>query len=322
MFVDELKIKIFAGKGGDGVVRWRHEKSKEFSGPSGGNGGRGGDVYVEAVRDIGLLSKYKNKKEFMAENGEDGMKNSKSGRDGNDLVINFPVGSVIKNLETGKEFFLEKPEQKFLILKGGRGGLGNEHFKSSKNTRPEESTPGVSGEEAEFSIELELIVDAGIIGLPNAGKSSLLNSLTKSRAKVGDFPFTTIEPNLGDFQGLILADIPGLIEGASEGKGLGDKFLRHIKRTKALIHCISAENENIEESYKIVRKELENYDQEMISKKEIVVITKSDLLDGTKKEEILKQVSDSLGRDVFSVTVLDDASIKDLGLKIISILEK
>lgn len=322
MFVDELKIKISAGSGGDGVVRWRHEKSKEFSGPSGGNGGRGGDVYVEAVKDIGLLSKYKNKKEFRAENGEGGMRNSMSGGDGKDLVINFPVGSVIKNLETGKKLFLEKPGQRFLILKGGRGGLGNEHFKSSRNVRPTESTSGVSGEEADFLIELELIVDAGIVGLPNAGKSSLLNSLTKSRAKVGDFPFTTIEPNLGDFRGLILADIPGLIEGASEGKGLGDKFLRHIKRTKALIHCISAENENIEESYKVVRRELENYNKELISKKEIVVITKSDLLEEAKKEEITGKVSKILGKEVLSVSVLDDSSVKELGFKITSILEK
>ncbi len=322
MFVDELKIKIYAGKGGDGVVRWRHEKSKEFSGPSGGNGGRGGDVYIEAVRDIGLLSKYKNKKEFRAENGEDGMKNSKSGGDGKDLVIALPVGSVVKNLETGKEFFLEKPNQKFLILKGGRGGLGNEHFKSSKNTSPKEFTVGVSGESGEFFIELELIVDAGIIGLPNAGKSSLLNALTKARAKVGDFPFTTIEPNLGSFFGFILADIPGLIEGASEGKGLGDKFLRHIKRTKALIHCVSAENEDMENSYKIVRKELESYDKEMLLKKEILVITKSDLISKEKISDLKKAFKNDLGKEPFFVSVLDDVSVKELGESTSGLLEK
>ena len=220
MFIDELTLFLKAGRGGDGVVRWRHEKGKEYSGPSGGNGGKGGDVYALAVRDIGILSAYRNVKLIEAGVGADGAKDLKQGKSGKDVEVKLPVGSRLTNLSTGHSLELLKDGERVLILQGGRGGLGNEHFKSSINVRPKESTPGVPGEEAEFKIELLLVADVGIIGLPNAGKSSLLNTLTKAHSKVGDFPFTTLEPALGSFYGYILADIPGLIEGASEGRGL------------------------------------------------------------------------------------------------------
>ena len=236
MFVDELTIHIRAGKGGDGVVRWLHEKDKEFGGPSGGDGGRGGNVFAVSARNLNLLARYRHKKEFYAENAENGKNNSLHGANGRDLKILFPVGSIITNKQTGEKIYLNKEDEKKILLKGGNGGYGNEHFKSSTNRRPKEFTKGKLGEEEDFYIEVELIADIGLIGLPNAGKTSILNELTNTRGKVGDYPFTTLEPNLGEYFGHIISDIPGLIEGAAEGKGLGHKFLRHIRRVKILAH--------------------------------------------------------------------------------------
>ena len=318
MFVDELTLHFKAGRGGDGVVRWRHEKGKDHGGPSGGNGGKGGDIYALAVRDIGILSAYRNVDEFVAGNGESGAKDLKQGGVGKDVEIKLPVGSRLTNLVTGYSLELLKDGEKVLLLHGGRGGLGNDHFKGSTNIRPKEWTPGVHGEEASFKIELLLVVDVGIIGLPNAGKSSLLNALTNAKSKVGDFPFTTLEPSLGDFYGLILADIPGLIEGAAQGKGLGHKFLRHIERTKALVHCISAEIEDPLEAYKVVRRELELYNKparpdgrsggDMVKKPEIILLTKTDMISEEEVETKLK-----LLKSPYSISILDDRSVKEFG---------
>ena len=312
MFIDELTLHFKAGRGGDGVVRWRHEKGKDYGGPSGGNGGKGGNVYALAVRDIGILSAYRNVGGFEARRGEDGSKDLKQGGDGKDVVVKLPIGARLTNITTGYSTELLNDGEKLLLLKGGRGGLGNEHFKSSINISPKESTEGVSGEEADFHIELLLVVDVGIIGLPNAGKSSLLNTLTSARSKVGDFPFTTLEPALGDFYGLIIADIPGLIEGAAKGKGLGHKFLRHTERTKALLHCISSEIEDPLEAYRVVRNELELYNKDMIKKPEVVVLTKTDMIskeEQNKRIEFLRSVS----ANVFPISILEDKLIQELG---------
>lgn len=309
-FVDELTIQAKAGKGGDGVVRWLHLKGKEYSGPSGGNGGDGGNVYIRGVRDASLLARYRGEKKFHAKDGADGGSDSMHGKRGEDLVIDLPVGSLVHNTETGEKYELLESDQQILILKGGRGGAGNEVFKSSVNQHPEESLPGARGEEAVIKIELRLIADAGLVGLPNAGKSSLLNALTSAQAKVGAYAFTTLEPNLGALYGLILADIPGLIEGASEGKGLGFKFLRHISRTRLLLHCVSLENEDPMAVYKTVREELSRFDDgSLAAKPEIIVLTKSD----TKTPEELERVAayfNELGKEVITVTILDDASVK------------
>ncbi|MDP3763160.1 MAG: GTPase ObgE [bacterium] len=312
MFIDEINLHLKAGRGGDGVVRWRHEKGKDHGGPSGGNGGKGGDVYALAVRDIGILSAYRNVKKLEARRGEDGAKDLKQGGVGRDIEIKLPMGSRLTNLTTGYSVELLKEGEKVLLLRGGRGGLGNEHFKGSTNIRPKESTLGVLGEEANFHIELLLVADVGIIGLPNAGKSSLLNALTKAHSKVGDFPFTTLEPALGDFYGLIIADIPGLIEGAAQGKGLGHKFLRHIERTKAFLHCISSEVEDPLGAYKVVRGELELYNEEMINKPEMVMLTKVDMISKEEKERRLKLLK-KITRNVFSISILDDESVKKFG---------
>ncbi len=320
-FVDEIEFYAEAGRGGDGVVRWLHEKGKEFSGAAGGNGGMGGKVFARGVRDIQLLAQYKSTKEFKAEDGESGMRDSKHGAMGEDKFIDLPIGSIITNKETGKQYTLEKEGQEILLLEGGRGGLGNKHFKASTNTTPMESTPGRDGEKANFYVELQLVADAGLVGLPNAGKSSLINVLTNSRSKIGAYAFTTLEPALGNMEGFIVADIPGLIEGASEGKGLGHKFLRHINRTKLILHCVSFENEDMEATHKVIRKELKAYSKELAAKPEIIILTKTDTV---SPDVVLKQLKKfkKHAEHVLVVTILDDAAVKHLKDELVKILRK
>lgn len=311
MFVDELHIYARAGKGGDGVVRFRHLKGKEKGGPSGGNGGRGGDVYMRAVRDLNKLYQYRNKKEFLAPDGEDGKKNSLEGSNGEGLVIDVPVGSVVTKEGSDERWELLEEGQEVVVLRGGKGGLGNEHFKSSTNQAPREATSGKPGEGAEFDIEVELIVDAGFIGFPNAGKSSLLNALTRAKRKVADYPFTTLEPGLGEMYGYVLADIPGLIAGAAEGKGLGHKFLRHVKRTKMLLHCISLENEDVVEVYDTIRNELDKFDETLKEKPEMIILTKTDLLSDDEVKAARESLS-TKGERVYTVSIYDDEAVKQL----------
>jgi len=319
--VDELTIAAAAGDGGAGVVRWLHLRGKEFSGPAGGNGGDGGDVYLRAVRDINLLARYRGEKRFEAEDGADGESYNRAGKRGEDLVVDVPVGSVVRNSSTGEVFELLEEGQKQMVLKGGRGGAGNAVFKSSINRTPTESTPGQPGEAATLHIELRLIADAGLIGLPNAGKTSLLNALTGAAGKVAPYAFTTLDPNLGAYYGYILADIPGLIEGAAGGKGLGFKFLRHIARTKLLVRCISLESKDPLVEYQVVRKEIEQFEGGVLAEKpEIVVLTKSDTRDPQEVKEALEHIR-SRGADVYPVSILEDESVKRLGEQIVKHLQ-
>jgi GTP-binding protein len=310
--VDEIHIRGEAGKGGDGVVRWLHEKSKEFGGPAGGDGGKGGDIIFRAVRDINVLGKYRGKNQFKAEPGEHGKSKNMAGKDGADTYLDIPVGSVITRVESGLSFELLNDGDTEVGLHGGRGGLGNWNFRSSTNQNPEQATDGAPGEKDEFVIELKLIADAGFVGLPNAGKSSLLNALTKTHAKVGNYAFTTLEPSLGVFYRYILADIPGLIEGASEGKGLGHSFLRHVSRTRALIHCVAADSENPVADYETIRTELQEYDAILSRKPEILFLTKSDAVSDT----VLSDVATKLSRknsNIIQVSVIDDTRLKEAG---------
>ena len=327
-FVDEITIYAEAGRGGNGVVRWRRQKFEPKGGPAGGNAGRGGNFYVVAVRDVHILSKYKAKKSFIAGRGEDGGSKSLHGKNGEDFILELPIGSIITNIETDEKWQLTKENEKILLLKGGFGGFGNEHFKSSLNTTPKESRKGGVGENGNFKIELELFADIGLVGLPNAGKSSLLNALTNAEAKIGDYAFTTLDPNLGDFYGYIIADIPGIIEGASEGKGLGIKFLRHIKRTKMLAHLVSFENPNMMKSYKEIRKELAKYDKKLglgedgLSKKEeIIILTKTDVISDPKVIVKTVKTFEKLDKKVFTLSLYDDKMVKKFQNALIKILK-
>lgn len=311
MFVDTLTIYAEAGNGGNGVERWLREQHRPLGGPAGGNGGRGGDVYIRAVRNLNQLAKYTGENSFRAGHGEHGHGHSRHGKGGEDLVIDLPIGSRVTLVELGEVYELTEEGQQILILKGGNGGLGNEHFKSSTNRSPIETTPGKPGASATVLIELSLVVDVGIIGLPNAGKSTLINALTNARSRVGDYPFTTLTPHLGDFYGYVLADIPGLIEGASSGKGLGHTFLRHVQKTKMLLHCIALTDADPLASYETVRRELVQFDAQLGERTEWIVLTKSDEVAATVAEETAARFAGK-GDRVLVVSSIDEVSVKYL----------
>lgn len=311
--LDEVKLYLKAGRGGDGVVRWRQEKGKPLSGPGGGNGGTGGDVFAYAVPDIGYLDFYRTKKDFAAENGFPGANWGRKGANGKELVLSFPVGSRLINKETGEIFELEEVGQKTLILKGGRGGLGNEYFKSSRNTTPKECTPGKIGEDATFDIELRLVANLGLMGLPSAGKSSLLNALTNAKSKVASYHFTTLDPHLGAFYEFIIADIPGIIEGASEGKGLGVKFLKHVSKTKALAHVVALDSDDLVRDYQTIRTEIKNYGQGLAEKDEVIIFSKSDIIEDDELKAKLKSMAKiTKGKTFFVVSIENPEQMKEL----------
>jgi len=321
-FVDELIIHAQAGKGGDGVVRWLHSKETEWGGPSGGDGGRGGDVILEGIRDLAALATYRFTKKFKAEDGAAGAAFNKHGKDGEPIVIRVPVGTHARVESTDEEFEILEEGQRIVLFKGGGGGFGNNHYKSSINQNPFQFSPGRVGEGGDIRITLKLIADAGLIGFPNAGKSSLLNALTRAKSKVGAYPFTTLDPHLGDFYGNLLADIPGLIEGASSGKGLGSKFLRHIERTKFLVHLVSAEQDDLKTAYDTIRAELSAFGHGLAEKPELIVLSKVDLLTEEELASKLATLREAAGeREVAVLSVTDSELLKTFSDRLARLLE-
>jgi GTPase len=306
MLIDDVTIKVHAGKGGNGTVAFN--KTKMNKGPVGANGGKGGDVFLEGTGDLSALNQFRYRKEMSAPPGKNAVTYDE-GRGGKDLTLKVPVGTVVHNLTTGQDYEMVSIGQKMFLAKGGRGGKGNFFFKGPVNRRPQQFEFGSPGEEFELKLELKLIADVGLIGLPNVGKSSLLNRLTNAQSKVANYPFTTLDPNLGVYYELILADLPGLIEGASKGKGLGDKFLRHVERTKTLFHLISAQSDDPAADYKTIRKELGAYSKDLLLKKEYIFLSKSDEIDKKELKEKLKNLKKE-GVVAMAISIIDDESIK------------
>jgi GTPase len=321
-FVDEVKIEASAGKGGDGVIRWLRNKETSRGGPIGGDGGNGGNVVLLGVRDYAALSYYRYEKKFRAENGNAGEGSLKHGMNGEDVVLRVPIGTVARVKETDEEYEITKEDERIILFRGGSGGKGNARFKSSTNQNPFQRTVGKEGKRGVVVFTLKIIADAGLIGLPNAGKSSLLNVLTQAKSKVGAYPFTTLEPNLGDFYGKVIADIPGLIEGASSGRGLGIKFLKHIERTGILLHLVSAYQDDPLAAYREVRKEIESFGQGLEKKHEIIILSKTDLVSPEECETKIQLLSRETGKEALSVSVEDPGSIKTFTKKLSNILNK
>ena len=292
-FLDQAKINLKAGNGGSGSASFRREKYVEFGGPDGGDGGDGGSIIFESERNLNTLIDFRYSQHFKAENGKPGSKRNRTGANGKDLILKVPIGTQIYEEDNNTLIYdFKKNKEKYLVANGGKGGLGNVRFKSSVNRAPRKKTDGKTGEEFWIWLQLKIIADVGIIGLPNSGKSSLLAALTRAKPKIANYPFTTINPNLGvtyyNNKEVTLADIPGLVEGAHKGVGLGDKFLRHIERCKILLHLIDLSEKNLLDNYQKIRNELKNYDLSLYKKKEIIIFNKSDLI---KKDDLEKKIS-------------------------------
>lgn len=316
-FMDKAKIKINSGKGGNGVVAWRREKFVDKGGPAGGDGGNGGSVYLVADEGMSTLMDFNYKTVFKAENGENGFKKSMHGKSAKDLFIKVPVGTVVKDLKTGNIIAdLTEHEQKVLVAKGGRGGRGNTHFCTPQNRAPQYCEPGEAGIERNLMLELKLIADVGLLGLPNAGKSTFISRVSAAKPKIADYPFTTIIPNLGvvkkrNGDGYVIADIPGLIEGASDGIGLGHDFLRHVERCRFLLHIVDITEENPLGNYNIINNELAKYSQKLADLFQIVAINKIDAVDEEKINKIKKEFT-NLGIEVFCISAVSGQGMNEL----------
>lgn len=316
-FLDSVKIYLKAGNGGAGSVSFRREKFIEYGGPNGGNGGKGGDVYFKTSNSLNTLIDFRYQQHLSAKTGHHGMGKSRSGENGQDLVVTVPVGTVIylEDKET-KLFDLNQENMMVKVLEGGIGGKGNEFFKSSTNQAPRFAQPGQPGQELWVWLELEIIADVGIIGMPNAGKSSLINSLTNTKHKTASYAFTTLQPNLGVLQiynsQIVFADIPGLIEGASEGVGLGIKFLNHIKRCNTFLHILDVSDTNLVKNYKTVIKEIKAYDESLLNKNQILVLNKTDLIDEKTLKKQLTKIQKVTSDSVFTTCAITKDGLEDL----------
>lgn len=308
MLIDEVEILIKAGHGGAGKVSFGPGMR---SGPDGGNGGRGGDVYALGVDNPFILKRYLQLKKCLAQDGRPGGKNQKTGAEGEDFDLIVPKGSSLSDLDTGEVFEIGKEGQRILLAKGGLGGKGNYELRSPTSTTPKYAQPGLPGQKRNLKIILRLLADIGLIGLPNAGKSSLLNALTNAKARVGSYPFTTLEPNLGELNGKIIADIPGLIEGASEGKGLGFRFLKHIEKVSLLVFCIASDSDDLANDYQTVLKELKNFNPALIKRKGIALLTKIDLVNDQELKEKIQEFKKFITK-VYPVSIYDLESLEEL----------
>ena len=322
-FLDQVKIYIKAGNGGHGSPSFRREKFIEFGGPDGGDGGKGGSVILRSERNLNTLIDYRFQQHHKAERGENGSGQNRTGRGGEDLFLKVPVGTQVFEEDNKTLIYdFKKEGEEFVVANGGKGGLGNTRFKSSTNRAPKKFTKGVIGEEYVIWLQLKTIADVGIVGLPNAGKSSLLGAITNATPKIANYKFTTLNPNLGvatyDDKEITLADIPGLVEGAHEGVGLGIQFLKHIERCKTLMHLIDITNEDLENTYQQVKNELGSYSKELLNKKEIIVLNKTDLLDEDTVKEIVKNFSKNKSSEVVTLSTIEKDSVSKIKIKLLS----
>lgn len=311
MFVDSVTLHIKAGDGGDGSASFLRNGLTAKGGPDGGNGGNGGNIYFQGSTNIRDLKEFRFKKKIRALDGTSGGRQKKYGKNAEHTTVLVPVGTIITDKETGRVYEIMDTEHPYLIALGGRGGRGNVEFKSATNQAPTFAEKGTKGEEKTLHLELKLIADVGLIGLPNAGKSSLLSVLTHANPKIGNYPFTTLEPNIGMLENFAIADIPGLIEGASQGKGLGIAFLKHIEKTKIIVHCIDVTDENPLQTYQTVRQEFEHFNKKLLEKPEIILLTKTDLVDQAvvaERMHVFKKSHDH----VLSVSVFEEKSVIEL----------
>ena len=322
-FLDQVKIYVKAGNGGDGSPSFRREKFIEFGGPDGGDGGKGGSVIFKAERNLNTLIDFRYQQHHKAKRGDNGSGQNRTGKSGDDLILNVPLGTQVFEEDNKTLIYdFDKVGDEFVVAKGGKGGLGNTRFKSSTNRAPRKFTKGTSGEEFTIYLQLKTIADIGIIGLPNAGKSSLLAAITNANPKIANYQFTTLNPNLGvasyDNKEITLADIPGLIEGAHKGTGLGIQFLKHVERCKSLLHMIDITNEDIKKSYKQVKTELKNYSSKLSKKKEIIVLNKIDLISKNKLKQIVDNFSKNTKSEIMTLSTLKKNSVSKVKAKLIS----
>jgi len=322
-FLDQVKIYIKAGNGGDGSPSFRREKFIEYGGPDGGDGGKGGSVILKAEQNLNTLIDYRYQQHHKAQRGDNGAGQNKTGKGGENLILKVPLGTQVFE-EDNKTLIFDfiKIGEEFVAAAGGKGGLGNTRFKSSTNRAPRKFTKGTAGEEFTIWLQLKTIADIGIIGLPNAGKSSLLAAITNANPKIANYQFTTLNPNLGvasyDDKEVTIADIPGLVEGAHKGIGLGTQFLKHIERCKSLLHMIDITNENLKKSYKQIKDELKNYSSKLVKKRELVVLNKTDLIEESEVKKIVKYFSKNIKSEVIVLSTLDKKSISKIKAKLIS----